>query len=104
MADENITPAPEYDDALATDAFAAPASERRRSGKAVAALVCGILSLVVVGIILGLVAIALGIAARKDMEKDPTLDGTGLAVGGMVTGAIGAVLAIIFLATGVTNF
>jgi hypothetical protein len=104
MADENITPAPEYDDALATDAFAAPASERRRSNKAVAALVCGILSLVVVGIILGFVALGLGIAARKDMEKDPSLEGKGLAVAGMVTGAIGAVLAIVLLATGVTKF
>jgi len=104
MADENITPAPEYDDALASDAFAAPPSERRRSGKAVAALVCGILSLVVVGIILGIVAIGLGTAARKDMEKDPTLDGKGLAVAGQVTGAIGAVLAVVFLATGLTGF
>jgi hypothetical protein len=102
MADENITPAPEYDDALATDAFAAPASERRRSGKAVAALVCGILSLVIFGIVLGFVAIGLGIAARKDMEKDPALDGKGLALGGMVTGAIGAVLAIVLIASGVT--
>jgi hypothetical protein len=102
MADENITPAPEYDDALATDAFAAPASERRRSGKAVAALACGILSLVIFGIVLGFVAIGLGIAARKEMDKDPTIDGKGLAVGGMVTGAIGAVLAIVLIASGVT--
>jgi len=104
MADENITPAPEYDDALATDAFAAPASERRQSGKAIASLVCGVLSLVIVGIVLGLVAIGLGVAARKDMEKDPTLDGKGLAIGGQVTGAIGAVLAVVLLATGTTNF
>jgi hypothetical protein len=104
MADENITPAPEYDDELASDAFAAPASERRRSNKAVAALVCGILSLVVVGIILGIVAIGLGVAARKDMEKDPNLDGKGLAIAGQVTGAIGAVLAVVLLATGTTNF
>ncbi len=49
-------------------------------------------------------AIGLGIAARKDMEKDPNLDGKGLAIGGQVTGAIGAVLAIVLLATGTTNF
>jgi hypothetical protein len=104
MADENITPAPEYDDALASDAFAAPASERRRSGKAVAALVCGIVSLVIFGIVLGFVAIGLGIAARKDMAKDPTVDGKGLAIAGQVTGAIGAVLAIVLIASGVTEF
>jgi hypothetical protein len=103
MADEQITPAPEYDDATpASDAFASP-TERRRSGKAVAALACGLVSLLIAGIILGLLAIGLGIAARKEIARDPKVDGDRLALTGMIAGAIGVVLWGVLIATGVTE-
>jgi len=55
MADDDITPAPAYDEGAPGAAPAAAAVvERKKSGKAIAALVLGILSLVApLGIVLG---------------------------------------------------
>jgi hypothetical protein len=103
MADENITPAPAYDEA--TGATAPPYAEagaRRKPGKAIASLVCGIISLFILGPILGVVAIVLGVMARKEIAADPGLEGEGMALAGIITGAIGAVLAIVLIAAGVT--
>jgi len=100
MADENITPAPEYDEAAAAPPYAEPEG-RRKPGKAIASLVCGIISLFILGPILGAVAIVLGVMARKEIESDPNLEGAGLALAGIITGAIGAVLAIVLIAAGV---
>ena len=74
--------------------------EQRKSGKAIASLVTGILGLLVAGIILGLVAIVLGVMARRDIEREPGLGGRGMATTGIVLGAIGLVLAVILLAVG----
>jgi len=101
MADDSITPAPEYDEAAGAPPYA-PAEARRKPGKAVASLVCGIISLFILGPILGVVAIVLGVLARKEIAADPSLDGAGLALAGIITGAIGAVLAIVLIAAGVT--
>jgi hypothetical protein len=104
MADDSITPAPEYDEAAAAAAPPyAQAEARRKPGKAVASLVCGIISLFLLGPILGVVAIVLGVLARKEIAANPNLDGAGLALAGIITGAIGAVLAIVLIAAGV-NF
>jgi hypothetical protein len=101
MADD-ITPAPAYDEAT-PDPFGAEgtAVEKRRSGKAIAALVCGILSLILFGIILGVVAVVLGTMARREIAADSSLEGDGMALAGIITGAIGAVLAVILIALGV---
>jgi hypothetical protein len=101
MADDSITPAPEYDEGAAAPPYA-QAEARRKPGKAVASLVCGIISLFILGPILGVVAIVLGVMARKEIEGDPNLEGAGLALAGIITGAIGAVLAIVLIASGVT--
>jgi hypothetical protein len=103
MADDSITPAPEYDEAAAAAPPYAQAEAGRKPGKAVASLVCGIISLFILGPILGIVAIVLGVLARKEIAADPSLDGAGLALAGIITGAIGAVLAIVLIAAGV-NF
>jgi hypothetical protein len=66
---------------------------------AIAALVCGIISVVfaffgygaIVGIILGIVAIVLGVLARKDPQRK------GIATAGLVLGIIGTVLSGILL-------
>ncbi len=102
MADDDITPAPAYDEAApAAVAGAGPLAERKKSGKAIAALVCGIISLIIAGIILGVVAVVLGVIARNEIKADPNLEGEGMALAGIVTGVIGTVLAAILLAVGV---
>lgn len=102
MAEDDITPAPEYDEAT-QDPFAGggTAVEKKKSGRAIASLVCGIISLILFGIILGVVAVVLGTMARKEIAADPNLEGDGLALAGIITGAIGAVLAVVLLAAGV---
>ncbi len=102
MADDDITPAPAYDEAApAAVAGAGPLAERKKSGKAIAALVCGIISLILFGIILGVVAIVLGVMARNEIRADPNLEGDGMALAGIITGAIGVVLAVVLIALGV---
>jgi hypothetical protein len=72
------------------------------NGKATASLVTGIASLVLswccgLGLV-GLVAIVLGAKARKEIQASGgTQQGDGLALGGIVTGAIAAVLGLLFL-------
>lgn len=77
----------------------------RTPGVAVAALVCGILALLLSWVpIIGLVAFPLGIAAvvtgviglRK--SKEPGYGGRGLAIGGLVTGVLGLVVALLIAA------
>jgi hypothetical protein len=73
------------------------------NGKATASLVTGIASLVLswccgLGLV-GIVAIVLGAKARKEIEASGgAQQGDGLALGGIVTGAIAAVLGLLFLA------
>jgi hypothetical protein len=66
-----------------------------RSGKAIGALVCGIGSLVIVGV----VAIVLGVMARKEIAAHPEKAGSGMALAGIVLGAMGFVLGIVILAS-----
>lgn len=73
--------------------------ERKTSGKAIASLVCGIIGLIIAGIILGIVAVVLGVMAKREIAANPRLSGAGLATAGIVTGAIGFVLAIVILVT-----
>jgi hypothetical protein len=100
MADDDITPAPAYDDDSAATAYTGPGVEKKRSGKAIASLVCGIISLVILGVILGVVAVVLGTMARKEIKENPNLEGDGMALAGIITGAIGAVLAVVLIALG----
>jgi hypothetical protein len=101
MADDDITPAPAYDESAPAAASGAGAVvERKKSGKAIAALVLGILSLLIAGIILGVVAVVLGVMARKEIAADPNREGDGMALAGIITGAIGTVLAVVLLALG----
>jgi len=105
MADDDITPAPAYDETApaADGAPAAAVAAKTKPGRATGALICGILSLLVVlvipiiGIVLGGVAITLGVLARKEIAASPELEGDGLALAGVITGAISLVLAIVFI-------
>ena len=100
MAEDDITPAPAYDDAAPAAGYTGAAAEKKRSGKAIGALVCGIISLVILGVILGVVAIVLGTMARREIQANPDLEGDGMALAGIITGAIGAVLAVVLIALG----
>jgi len=59
---------------------------------AVAALVYGIIGLVICGVILGPLAISKGNGAKRAMAENPTLGGGGLATAGVVLGVIDLVM------------
>jgi hypothetical protein len=75
-----------------------PWQARAQSGKAVASLILGICSIMCCGgILTGLPAVVLGIMGRKDVQKsDGAMDGSGLAVAGIVTGLIGSLGSIAY--------
>lgn len=70
-------------------------------GKAIASMVCGILSIitsgaVVPGIVLGIIGIVFGNRARKEIKKsDNPLKGEGMATAGFVCGIVGVVFSVI---------
>lgn len=74
----------------------APVVEQR-SGKAVAALACGILSLIVFGFIFGPIAVVVGIIARREIAREPNLTGRGLALAGIILGILGFIASVIFV-------
>jgi len=61
-------------------------------------LVCGILSCTIccsLGILLGPAALVMGFMAKKKAEEQPSqYGGRGLALGGMVTGAVGVLFGL----------
>lgn len=77
-----------------------------RNGLGTAALVLGILSIpgafiVVGGVLLGLLAIIFGAIGRSRAKRGEATNG-GTALAGIITGAVGLVLAIAFVAIGVS--
>lgn len=81
---------------------------RRGAGMATAALVLGILALIlcwtiVGGIVLGLLAVILGIIAVGRARRGEA-PGRGRAIAGIVTGALGLLISIALIAIGVSIF
>jgi Trk-type K+ transport system membrane component len=82
-------------------AYAAPPA-RPTNNKATASLVTGVSSLVLswccgLGLV-GIVAVVLGVKARREIESSQGSEqGEGLALGGIITGAIATVLGLLFL-------
>jgi len=65
---------------------------------AIVSLVLGILSIVCCGFLTGVPAIVVGYIAKNKVAENPReFGGSGLATGGIITGAIGTVLGILFL-------
>lgn len=65
------------------------------SGKATAAMIVGIVSIVVcyVGVLIGPVAIVLAVQAKKDIRRsNGTQTGDGMATAGLITGIVGTVI------------
>jgi hypothetical protein len=78
-------------------AYGAPAAPAPPSSKAITALVLGIASLVVccLGPLLGVPAIIVGLSARKEVRtSEGRTGGDGLALGGIIAGALGSLLGI----------
>lgn len=80
----------------------------KRNGLGIAALVVGILSLIGIftifgGILLGIIAIVLGVLGRGRVNRGEA-DNGGMAVTGIVLGAISLVLSLVFVAVGVAFF
>lgn len=76
-------------------ATGAPPVPRRRSQKAVWSLICGIAGLIFFGVILGPIAVLLGLQARKEIAASHELDGEGMGLAGIIIGAIATVLGVI---------
>jgi hypothetical protein len=75
--------------------FTPPPPPRPVPTPAVLSLVFGILSLLCAGFLSGIPAVVLGIVARRRIAaSNGALAGQGLAIGGLVTGAIGSVLTL----------
>jgi hypothetical protein len=69
--------------------------QAQTNGKATGSLVCGIISLFCFGIILGVVAIALGVIARNEITASGgSQKGEGMALAGIILGALGAIFGI----------
>ena len=61
----------------------------RTDARAVASLVCGILGLLILGLVFGAVAVILGRRSRREITEQPAvLKDLGLATAGMVLGVI----------------
>jgi uncharacterized membrane protein len=82
--------------------------QRRTDGGAIASLVLGVLGFVVFPVVPSILAIWLGLAAKRRMRQDPSLGGEGLATAGVILGVIElalvtlAVALLVFLAVGVS--
>ena len=72
---------------------AAPAAARQTNGKATASLVLGLVSLLIP--ILGILALIFGFIARSEIGKNPNQTGDGMALAGIICGALG-LLSIVF--------
>lgn len=91
----DIAPPPAQEWGAPAAPAGAPPVPRRRSQKAVWSLICGIAGLIFFGVILGPIAVVLGIQARKDIAASSELDGEGMGLAGIIIGAIATVLGII---------
>lgn len=95
----HYTPHPGYQQ---PGAYANPATAPKKSGMGIAAMVCGIASIVFcfvfyIGIPCGIVGLVLGIVANRK-EK------SGMALAGIITGAIGTALSIFILVVLIGEF
>ena len=68
------------------------------NGKATASLVCGIIGLVVFGVILGVIAVVLAGSAKREMSREPSrYSNHGSATAGQVLGIVDIVFGALFI-------
>ncbi len=70
---------------------------QRTSDRAVASFVLGIIGLVFIPVVAPLLALWLGISARRQIRADPSLSGDWMATAGIVLGAVGVALSLLML-------
>jgi hypothetical protein len=80
----------------------------RGTGMAIASLILGILAVlscftVIGGVVLGVLAIIFGVIVVRRVGRGEA-SGKGMAIAGIVTGAVGVLLAIVLIAVGVSVF
>jgi VIT1/CCC1 family predicted Fe2+/Mn2+ transporter len=69
--------------------------------KAIVSMVLGIISIFCCGFVLGIVAIVLGLIARKEIAASSGLQGgSGFAIAGIVTGVLGILGSVVLAFTG----
>jgi uncharacterized protein DUF4190 len=76
--------------------FGPPVQQQSTNGKAIGALVAGILSILCFGLLAGIPAIILGNMARKEIDQGQG-GGRGMATAGFILGIIGTVLGSLWL-------
>jgi hypothetical protein len=72
--------------------LAAPLRPSETSGKAIAALVLGIVGVLFVPLVCSIQAIVLGRQAKREIQAEPRLGGEGMATAGTVLGVVGLCL------------
>jgi len=76
------------------EARRAAAVPPRRSGKALASLICGVLGLFLIPLVLPVAAIVLGVMGRRDIENGRgRVTGIGMAQAGIAMGVVGVAIA-----------
>ena len=93
MANPPPPPSPSYNPPPGGDVYRPVGN----NGKAMAAMICGIVGLVVFGFILGIVAIVLGSMAKNEIRRTGQ-GGSGMATAGIVLGVLDIVAGIIIFA------
>ncbi|MGB0653412.1 MAG: DUF4190 domain-containing protein [Thermoplasmatota archaeon] len=92
--------APSGGDTPTTPEWAPPAANAPTNGKAIAALVLGILACCALGPLTGVPALILGILANKEVQAGGFSEGSkAMAIAGIVLGAIGTLFGIIWIFT-----
>src|SRR3954453_12065838 len=89
------------------DSHASPVGQSRRSGRAVASLVVGIISVIafiipIIAIILGIIALSLGLTSRADCRRAGRTSPR-QATAGSVLGAVGILAAVALIVVGVAS-
>jgi hypothetical protein len=71
---------------------AIPAAPGETSGKALASLILGIAGLVMLPVVGSILAIVLGVSAKREIAARTGLGGEGMATAGIILGAVGVAL------------
>jgi thiol:disulfide interchange protein len=76
----------------------------RRSGKALASVICGVVGLFLVPLVLPVAAIVLGVMARREIERARgAVSGVGMALAGIMLGVTGVAIAGAIVALAITG-
>ena len=82
----------------------AAAATPRRSGKALASVICGVIGLFLVPLVLPVAAIVLGVMARREIENGHgRVTGIGMAMAGIMLGVAGVAIAAAIAALAITG-